>query len=93
MSSFRVNTNISAMGALRNLSNANAMFSQSVTRLSTGMRINSGADDPAGLQISEGFRAQISGIDQALRNNSDAMNFAKTAEGALSEVNRLQYKI
>jgi flagellin len=89
MSSFRVNTNISAMGALRNLSNANAMFSQSVTRLSTGMRINSGADDPAGLQISEGFRAQISGIDQALRNNSDAMNFAKTAEGALSEVNRL----
>jgi len=78
-----------AMNALRNVSMTNAEFGQSINRLSTGLRINSGADDPAGLQISEGFRAQISGIDQALRNNQDATNYAKTAEGALSEVNKL----
>lgn len=89
MSTFRVNTNVLSMGTLRNLSETNARFGQSVTRLSTGLRINSGADDPAGLQISEGFRAQIGALDQALRNNSDATNFAKTAEGALNEVSRL----
>lgn len=61
----------------------------SMSKLSSGLRINSGSDDPAGLQISEGFRSQISSMDQALRNNADATNYAKTAEGALSEVNKL----
>ncbi len=87
--SFRVNTNLLAMNSLRTLGNTNMDINQSMTRLSSGLRINSGADDPAGLQISEGFRAQLSGIDQALRNSADAGNYAKTAEGALSEVNRL----
>jgi flagellin len=87
--SFRVNTNIAAMNALRNLGMTSAEFGKSITRLSTGLRINSAADDPAGLIISENFRAQIAGIDQAIRNNQDAINFAKTAEGALDEVNRL----
>jgi flagellin len=64
-------------------------FSKSINRLSTGLRINSAADDPAGLIISENFRAQIAGIDQAVRNSQDAINYAKTAEGALDEVNRL----
>lgn len=89
MSTFRVNTNMMAMNALRNLGSTNSQFSGSVTRLSTGLRINSGADDPAGLQISEGFRAQIGGLTQAMRNSQDATNFAKTAEGALDEVSRL----
>lgn len=89
MSTFRVNTNMMAMNALRNLGSTNSQFAGSVTRLSTGLRINSGADDPAGLQISEGFRAQISGLSQAMRNSQDATNFAKTAEGALDEVSRL----
>lgn len=89
MSTFRVNTNLLSMNTLRNLGDTNKMFSKSVSRLSTGLRINSGADDPAGLQISEGFRAQIGALDQALRNNSDATNFAKTAEGALNEVSQL----
>lgn len=86
---FRVNTNLSAMNALRNLDASNAEFSKSISRLSTGMRINSASDDPAGLIASESFRAQIGGIDQAIKNNQDAMNYAKTAEGALDEVNRL----
>lgn len=89
MSTFRVNTNITAMNALRNLGNTNNEFGMSINKLSTGLRINSAADDPAGLIVSEAFRAQISGIDQAMRNNQDAINFAKTAEGALDEVNRL----
>ncbi|MCW5943820.1 MAG: hypothetical protein KIS66_16430 [Fimbriimonadaceae bacterium] len=87
--SFRINNNISAMGALRNLSSTSVEAGKSITRLSTGLRINNGSDDPAGLIISETFRAQIAGIDQAIRNNQDAMNFAKTAEGALGEISNL----
>jgi flagellin len=87
--SFRVNTNVAAMNALRNVSSTSMDFSKSITRLSTGLRINNAADDPAGLISSENMRAQIAGIDQAVRNNQDAINFAKTAEGALDEVNRL----
>jgi flagellin len=87
--SFRVNTNVMAMNALRNVGATNADFGKSINRLSTGYRINVAADDPAGLIISETFRAQIAGIDQAVRNSQDAINYAKTAEGALDEVNRL----
>src|SRR5688572_16689637 len=87
--SFRVNTDVAATNALRNVGATNSEFSKSIARLSTGLRINSAADDPAGLVISESFRAQIAGIDQAIRNSQDAVNYAKTAEGALDEVNRL----
>ncbi len=87
--SFRVNNNVMAMNALRNLSTTNSHFNMTVNKLSSGLRINSGADDPAGLQISEGFRSQINSLGQALRNNQDAINFAKTAEGALNEVSQL----
>lgn len=87
--SFRVNTNVNAMNALRNVGMTGMELGRSITKLSTGLRITSAADDPAGLIISENFRAQISGIDQAVRNNQDAVNYAKTAEGALDEVNRL----
>ncbi len=87
--SFRINSNIAAMNALRNIGQTNTNFNQSINRLSTGLRINSAADDPAGLIISEGFRAQLNGLDAALRNSQDAVNYAKTAEGALDEINRL----
>jgi len=87
--SFRVNTNVAAMNALRNVGQTTNDFNKSITRLSTGLRINTAADDPAGLIISENFRAQLAGIDQAVRNSQDAINYAKTAEGALDEVNRL----
>lgn len=87
--SLRINTNIGAMNAYRNLSQTSDSYSKSMTRLSTGLRINDASDDPAGLIASEKFRAQISGIDQAVLNSQDAVNYAKTAEGALGEVNTL----
>ncbi len=65
------------------------MMNTSITRLSTGLRINSAADDPAGLIISENMRSQLRGIGQAIRNSQDAINMSKTAEGALDEVQRL----
>jgi len=86
---FRINTNTLAMNALRNLDSTGRSASVAMTRLSSGMRINSAADDPAGLQISEGLRTQLASVDQALRNNQDAQNYAKTAEGALGEVSGL----
>ncbi len=86
---FRINTNVSAMNALRNVSMTGDSLAGSITRLSTGLRINSAADDPAGLIISENFRAQLSGIGAAINNSQDAVNYAKTAEGALAEVNNL----
>lgn len=87
--SFRINTNLNAITALSNLTTTGDQLSESINRLSTGLRINSAADDPAGFIISQGFNAQLGGISQALRNNQDAINFSKTAEGALSEVNSL----
>lgn len=77
------------MSSLRNLGNTNVDMNRSMSRLTTGLRINSAADDPAGLIVSENFRAQITGIDQAIRNNQDASNYAKTAESALDEVTKL----
>lgn len=87
--SFRINTNISAMTAFRSLGTTGVEMGKSITRLSTGLRINSGADDPAGLIAVESYRTQIGGLTAALGNNQDAMNFAKTADGALDEVSRL----
>lgn len=87
--SFRINTNVSAMNALRNLSSTASEMSKTTNRLSTGLRINSGADDPSGLIASESYRAQLSSMDAALRNNTDAMNYAKTAEAGLDEVSKL----
>lgn len=87
--SFRINTNIAAANALRNVSGTSDAFQASIGRLSTGLRINSAADDPAGLIISEKYKAQLSGLDQATKNSQDGINFAKTAEGALNEVNGL----
>ena len=87
--SLRINTNIPAMTALLNLSNTDDEMSTAITRLSTGLRINTAADDPAGLIISEGMRAQINGINQAVSNTQDAINMSKTAEAALNEVSTL----
>ncbi|HEY3779994.1 MAG TPA: flagellin [Fimbriimonadaceae bacterium] len=87
--SFRINTNVSALDALTNLDNVSSQLSTSENRLSTGLQINSGADNPAGLIISQEFQAQIVGINQAIQNNQDVLNYAKTADGALSEVSTL----
>ena len=87
--SFQINTNITALNALRNLNNVAGTVSSSIEKLSSGLRINRAADDPAGLIISEGLRAQIDGLNQAISNSQDATNLVKTAEGSLSEVNSL----
>ena len=77
------------MSALRTLGRTNDEMTGTINRLSTGLRITSAADDPAGLIISEGMRAQIKGLEQAMRNSQDAVNMSKTAEGALDEVQKL----
>ena len=85
----QINTNVTALTALRNLGNVSTAVSKSIEKLSSGLRINSAADDPAGLIISESLRAQTDGLNQAISNSQDAANVIKTAEGALTEVNSL----
>ncbi len=87
--SFRINTNINAMTALRSLNMTSEAQATASQRLSTGLRINSGADDPSGLIAAQGYKSQIGGLSSALSNNQAAMNYAKTAEGGLDEVNNL----
>lgn len=87
--SLRINTNMSALNALRNVQNASEGFSRSIEKLASGLRINRSADDPAGLIRSEDLRAQIVGLEQAIANSQDAANLVKTAEGALEEVHNL----
>jgi len=82
----RINHNISALKANNQLSKTNSLLDQSLEKLSSGYRINSAADDSAGLAISEKMRTQISGLDQASRNASDGISVIQTAEGALVEV-------
>src|SRR5687767_10492078 len=77
------------MTALRNLGTTGAAMKGSIERLSSGLRINSAADDPAGLIISEGMRSQIKGLEGAIKNSQDAVNMSKTAEGALDEIQSL----
>jgi len=82
--SLRINTNIAAMEAHRQLSMNDDALSTSLQRLSSGMRINSAKDDAAGLAITQRMLAQIQGTDQAQRNAQDAISILQTAEGALS---------
>jgi flagellin len=83
--SLRINQNISALIANRNLAATNDNISKSLEKLSSGLRINRAADDAAGLGISEKIRAQIGGITQAQRNAQDGISLIQTAEGALQE--------
>src|SRR5450755_3446169 len=91
--SLQINTNVTALDALRNLTNASNAVAGSIQKLSSGLRINQAADDPAGLIISESLKAQISGTNQAISNAQDATNVIKTADGALSTVNSLLVSI
>lgn len=86
-----VNTNASALNAQRQLFEVGDRLSTSFERLSSGFRINSAADDAAGLQISNRLTSQVEGLNQAVRNANDAISLTQTAEGALDEVtNSLQ---
>jgi flagellin len=86
-----LNTNIDSLTAQNNLTGSQALLSQSLTRLSSGLRINSAADDAAGLAISTQFTTQVNGTNQAINNANDAVSEAQTAGGALTTiVNNLQ---
>ncbi|MDI3340319.1 MAG: flagellin [Sphaerobacter sp.] len=82
----RINTNVAAMDAQRNLGLSALSMQKAIERLSSGLRINRAADDAAGLSISEKMRAEIRGLRQAVRNAQDGISLVQTAEGALNEV-------
>ena len=83
----RVNTNLFSLTAQRNLANVSQRLSGNFSRMSSGLRITTAADDAAGLGISERMRAQIRSLDQAGRNSADGISLVQTAEGSLGEVN------
>jgi len=89
----QIRTNIPSLNAHRNLKNAGLNQTRAAARLSSGYRINSAADDAAGLAISETMRAQIRGLDQAWRNTQDAIALIQTAEGAMSTVGGMVHRI
>ena len=84
-----VNTNVASINSQRNLTRATDDLSVSFQRLASGLRINSAADDAAGLQISSRLTAQVDGLAQAQRNANDGISLAQTAEGALDETTNL----
>ncbi|MFP4372521.1 MAG: flagellin [Halanaerobium sp.] len=81
----RINTNLAALNSYNNLNQNHKLLLRSFARLSSGRRINSSADDAAGLAISEKMKAQIKGLSQAQRNAQDAVSLVQTAEGGLKE--------
>lgn len=85
----RINQNIEATNAYRNLSVTQGQLSKSMEKLSSGFRINRAADDAAGLAISEGLRSQVGGLNVAVRNAQDGISVVQTAEGALTEVHSI----
>lgn len=83
----RINTNIPAVNAQRILRITGKDLRLRIERLSSGLRVNRASDDAAGLSVSEGLRAEISGFSQGIRNSEQAVNLIQTAEGALGEIN------
>lgn len=89
----RINTNIAALNAQRNLAKSNLLLNRSLDRLSSGLRITRAGDDAAGLAISESLRAQIRGLAQAQRNASDGISITQVAEGALNEISNILIRL
>ncbi|MCG5533473.1 flagellin [Halorhodospira sp. 9621] len=88
-----INTNIASLTGQRHLSASQGEQQQALERLSSGKRINSAADDAAGLAISERFTSQIGGMNQAERNANDGISYAQTAEGAMEEMGNLLQRV
>jgi flagellin len=88
-----INTNINALQAANASNSAAAMTSQAMTRLSTGLRINSAADDAAGLSIATSMTSQINGMNQGIKNANDGISLAQTAEGSLTEVTNMLQRV
>jgi flagellin len=91
--SLRITHNVEAFNAYRNLNNTSSAISKSMARLSSGYRINSAADDAAGLGISESMRSQVRGLAQAQRNTSEGISMVQTAEGNLDEVHSMLQRV
>src|SRR3954467_3514157 len=91
--SLRIQNNIAAFDAERNLNATSSRLQQSMARLSSGYRINTAADDAAGLAISEKLRAQIGGLAQANSNAQDGISLVQTAEGSLNEVHAMLQRV
>src|SRR3954471_8375017 len=89
----RIQHNVEALNAHRQLQSTSDKLSKAMERLSSGYRINRAADDAAGLAISEKLRGQISGLGQASRNAQDAVSLVQTAEGSLSEVHSMLQRV
>ncbi len=88
-----INTNIASLNAQRNLGKSQGSLNEALSRLSSGLRINSAKDDAAGLAISNRMTAQVRGLDQAARNANDGISLAQTAEGALQESTNILQRI
>jgi flagellin len=88
-----INTNVAAMDAHRNLVNSSNAMQTSMQRLSSGLRINSAADDAAGLAISESLTGQVNGLDQAQRNAQDGVSLVQTADGTLNDVQQMLQRV
>ncbi len=88
-----VNTNVSSLNAQRQLTNSGGALDTSFKRLSSGLRINSAADDAAGLQISDRLQSQIMGLTQGNRNANDGISLAQTAEGAMDEMTSMFQRV
>ena len=91
--SLRINHNIEALNAHRQLVGTNEKIKKAMERLSSGYRINRGGDDAAGLGISERMRSQIRGLGQAQRNTQDGISMVQTAEGSLAEVHSMLQRV
>jgi flagellin len=91
--SLRITHNVEAMNSYNSLSKTSAAISKSMQRLSSGYRINSAADDAAGLGISESMRSQIRGLGQAQKNIQDGASMVQTAEGNLDEVHSMLQRV
>jgi len=88
-----INSNINSMTAQRQLTGSQNALTTALTRLSSGLRINSAKDDAAGLAISEKFTSQIRGLNQAVRNSNDGISLAQTAEGAMGSASSMLQRI
>src|SRR3974390_3281650 len=89
MGSFSILNNVSGLSSQNQLNLNNVNLTRTLLRLSSGKRINSGADDAAGLQIADSLRANIAALNQAVRNANDGIGVAQIADGALSEISNL----
>jgi flagellin len=91
--SLSVNTNLSAMDANRNLNSTENSLAMAMQHLSSGLKINSAADDVAGYAISQSLEGQVNGLNQATQNSQDAVSLAQTAQGSLNDVEQMLQRI